>query len=43
MKSILIAVTIVGAAIGGLLFYLTSNNSAGNKVMNVEDGMPIEV
>lgn len=42
MKSVLIAATIVGAAIGGLLFYFTSNNAAGNKVMNVEDGFPIE-
>jgi hypothetical protein len=42
MKSILIATTIIGAAIGGLLFYFTNNNSSANKVMNIEDGMPIE-
>lgn len=42
MKSLLIAAGIVGAAIAGVILYLKNGNAANGKVINVEDGFPID-
>jgi hypothetical protein len=40
MKNILIAATLAGTAIAVLIYYYTGKGH--DKVMNIEDGLPIE-
>ena len=42
MKSMLIAVTVVGVVIAGLVLYLANESeTTDRKVINVEDGTPV--